>query len=623
MKLPAFLRCLFLFLAGLISFQTYGQTALIRQEQRSLPLLRDSIVYVNSLNRIGMLFHMKNPDSCFGYGFKAKAMASRIQYPKGMADADNNIAISLSLRGLYSQSLALFSKLLPVYTKMGDTANVVQMMMNISSVYAALSDKAKANAFCRKAITTGKNISQDSIMGLVYANYLEINPDLPDDSVVYYLNKSHQIALRYKDQRMLIAIPQLKAAWLISKGHKEEALPIIMQSMAAAKDAGLESEQISSLDLFAKYYANQPDSAFTYYTRLYKLVEAKEYTYLKVSVLKNLFHYSGLAGDKDKQISISRLLTTALSEENESIKKFIGDYVQYSNIQNDNNLLLRRNQISEKKIGLLLLICILVSFFIIIIYRLYQLSRKHEREQKQLNTQINTQNKSLQQADEFKNKLISILAHDFRTPLISTIAIAGMMKENQDFSKEEMEKFYGAIEKDAQAMLQSFDTILQWIKQQLSGYQYKAESLPMHDLVQEAAAIYNHLLASKGIILENQVMKSISIFSDREMLQFVNRNLLSNAIKHSPAGGHIAIKAEKTDQELIISVEDQGPGMNQDTIDHLFSVSGRFGNSTEHGAGIALSMCRDFLQKLGGRIWAENKTDRGAVFFYAIPLRAA
>jgi len=102
------------------------------------------------------------------------------------------------------------------------------------------------------------------------------------------------------------------------------------------------------------------------------------------------------------------------------------------------------------------------------------------------------------------------------------------------------------------------------------------------------------------------------------MLQFVNRNLLSNALKFSPNGKTIAIDALKTGKEIIISVKDEGPGLSDNQMKKLFSISSK-GGSTRDGAGIALSFSKDFIVKLGGRIWAENRNTGGTIFSYGVP----
>ena len=154
----------------------------------------------------------------------------------------------------------------------------------------------------------------------------------------------------------------------------------------------------------------------------------------------------------------------------------------------------------------------------------------------------------------------------------------------------------------------------------MSGYALNSEKLVLHQLFNESAGLFSHLLEEKKITLCNNIPGDMTVFSDREILQFVNRNLLSNAIRFSPEGGTIIIQAEQTDTHFTITVTDNGPGMNAEIISRLFIVSNQFVSPTQPGAGIALSMCKDFIQMLGGRIWAENKEPNGAVFSYAIPL---
>jgi len=598
-----------------------GQSALIQEQQSKLSLVKDSITLVNSLNRIGMLYHLKNPDSCFYYGMKAKAIAIRLHYLKGVTSADNVIASALYLKGLFTESLELFGKILLTYRQQLDAENTAIVLMNMSTVYLGLGDTLHAKMFCRRAIQTGRQLKKDSVMSILYANYCIVNSSLSADSAGYYVDKAQEIAKRYKDKRMLIVIMQLQANNLLVKDDKKDALPLIKQSLLESRKEGMEYFEINSLGLYADYYSDKPDSILSYYNRAYQLADKNGYVYLKVKVLKIILAYTEKSGNKDKIINVQNLIEKALVIENNNIKKFIGDYIKYNAIQDDNTLLQTDNKNSKAKIWLLISICVISILIIIFIYRLYQVSRRHEQRQLQLNQQVQAQNNALQEADEFKNKLLSILAHDFRAPLISTINIAHMMRDNPGITEEEIGKFYGDIEKDATRMLESFDTILQWIKQQMSGYALNTEKLALHRLFDESGRLFSQLLDEKKITLCNKIPEDMTVFSDREILQFVNRNLLSNSIRFSPEGGTIIIKAEQTDTDFTLTVTDNGPGMSAETISRLFLVSNQFVSPTQHGAGIALSMCKDFIQMLGGRIWAENKEPNGAVFSYTIPLK--
>ncbi|NRF40388.1 tetratricopeptide repeat-containing sensor histidine kinase [Pedobacter foliorum] len=611
-KLLPYLLPVLLFCYGPIQ----GQSNLIKAEKQKLASAKDSINYINSINRLGMLYHMRNVDSALYYGIRAKEIATRLQYAKGTADADNVIASVLYIRGMYQESLQLYTHALAAYRVQQDSANVSQVMMNMGNVYLSLGDSTKGLNLFRQVIRTGR---KDSIMSLVNANYCMSNPRLSDDSSQYYIDKTREIASRYNDHRVLIAVNELESDFLFKKGRNKESLKVLVAALAEARKYEIDDQEIYILNSFARYYKNQPDSALNYAWRGYQLAKEKGYVLDLIPMLQDILTHTELLGNKDKIISVQKLLEATMAEENENLKKFVGDYIKYNTIQGDNAVLSIVNKNSRTKIWLLVSICVVSLFLLLFIYRLYQVSRKHELELEKLNLQILEQNKTLQVADEFKNKLFSILAHDFRTPLISTISIAGLMKDNPEFTKEEMEHFYGDIEKRASDMLESFDIILQWIKQQLSGYQYKAETLVLHDLFSESADIVMQQISAKKITLLNQIPMHATAVSDKEMLQFVNRNLLSNAIKFSPDGGTIIISCTQDDHLITVSVTDEGQGMDEQTLGKLFSVSSNFGSSTQHGAGIALSMCKDFIQKLGGQIWAQNVEPNGAIFSYSIP----
>ncbi len=565
-----------------------------------------------------MLYHMKNVDSSLYYGMKAKSIASRANYPKGKADADNVIASVLYIRGMYQKSLQLYTDALAAYQALRDTANVSEATMNIANVYLSLGDTTKGLELFRQVIRTGR---RDSIMSLVYANYCMGNSALSDDSVQYYMSKIREIASIYKDHRVLIASKALEFDLLLKEGRRTHALKLLKSTLSEAQQYGLDDQEIFLLGDYTRYYENHPDSALHYAWQCYQLAKKKGYVLDLIPILNNVLSYTALSGNKDQIISVQTLLQAEMIEENEKLKKFVGDYIKYNTLQDDNVILSIVNKNNRVKILFLITICVVGIFLLLFIYRLYQNSRKHQRELEQLNLRILEQNKILQANDEFKSKLFSILAHDFRAPLAYTISIANLMKDNPESTKTEMEQFYGTIERQASGMLESFDTILQWIKQQLSGHQHQAEILVLYDLFRESADIVKQQLDVKKIKLSNQIPKHITATSDKEMLQFVNRNLLSNSIKYSPEGSTIVIGCTQDGNSITISVTDEGPGMDEQTLSKLFTISSPFGSSTQHGAGIALSMCKDFIQKLGGRIWAKNAVTKGAVFSYTIPLK--
>lgn len=623
MRFNLFTRPLaFSFIFLFLFLHSHGQTEEIRKLQQQLPAITDSIQYVNTLNKLGLLIHLKRVDSCFYYSKQASAIAGRLHYARGELSAMNNMGIVLCLQGLYSQALSVFGKVLTGYQQQADNAGMSQLYMNMATVYRFLGDSSNAVLFSRRAIATGEHQRNDSLMSSVYANYCEVSPSLPDDSIQYYLRRAEQVATKYHDRRMITVVNQLKAQALLQQGKKEEALPYIRESQAMARNIQLEYLEVSSLGLYADYFGNNIDSAEACYQAIYNIAGTKGYSHLNVRVLKQLLHYAELKRDEKEQLQFSKLLIAAMDEENKDNKSFIGDYVQYYTTQNALNRLEVQNSSNKKKIVLLIGLCIAGALIALVVYRLYRTSRNYIKIQRQLNHKIAEQNESLKQADEFRNKLVSMLTHDFRSPLNGIVSMLRVLqrRDQQQTSNASLQSCYYQLEADVLNIIQVFDNILQWLKKQLSGYTYNPEPLPLNSLMNEAASLFNVMIEEKHIDIRNQISPGIVLQSDREIIQFVNRNLLLNAIKFSPVNGTIILRAETTKKETIVSVEDNGSGMTEDTLKKLFSLN--TGDSTynsQNGAGVALNICRDFITRLNGRMWTESKQTNGSIFYYAIP----
>lgn len=296
-------------------------------------------------------------------------------------------------------------------------------------------------------------------------------------------------------------------------------------------------------------------------------------------------------------------------------------YVHYSQLQENNRNLEQSQKVSRQAIMILILFSVICSILLLFLFCAYKKIRNEYKKKVALYEIIENKNISLSKADTIKSNLVSILAHDFRSPLISTLYMMRLLERNTEFTQAERESFYLAISNDISVTLENFDATLQWIKRQLGEFKINLETVDIRSLLDEAISGYNAQLNEKGITVINNVPDGILATSDRQMLQFVNRNLLSNALKFSPKGKTIAVDAFKTGAEIIISIKDEGPGLSDNQMKKLFSISNKAG-STHQGAGIALSFSKDFIVQLGGRIWAENRNTGGSIFSYGVPSRS-
>ncbi|TWJ00781.1 signal transduction histidine kinase [Mucilaginibacter frigoritolerans] len=619
MNLLKLIRYLILFLLFYLCYSpAQGQTALIQQEQHKLSSIKDSSSLVNSLNRIGMLYYLKNPDSCFYYGRKAKTMAVRLHYLKGETAADNVIASALFLKGLFRESLQLFSKVLSASKLQSDTANTTQVLMNMATVYLGMQDTVRAKSLSLLAIKTGQKLKKDSMMSMVYANYCIVNAALTHDSIRYYLNKSQKIATRYKDQQMLIVIMQLQASELFDEGRKKEALSMIQRALSDSRNAGMEYFEINSLGQFAAYYQDKPDSVLSYYNRAYQLINAKGYVYLKVKVLKVILAYTEISGDKDKIISVHRQIETALTAENDQLKKFIGDYIKYNAIQDDNTLLQTKNESNKTKIWLLIFVCMISILLIVIIYRMYQISNRLNKQSREQNNQMKKTLGDLEQSQADNTRMMKIAAHDLRNPIGGITSVATLMLDDPDRSEDDR-MMLELIKTSGQNSLELVSDLLQ-VHSHVEDM--KKEPIDLYQMLYYCVDLMRFKAEAKMQQITLQAAP-VTLSVNREKMWRVVSNLIANAIKFSPTGANILVKMTENANHVIIQVEDHGIGIPlemKDKIFDMFTEAKRQGTAGEQPFGLGLAISKQIVEAHGGSIWFNSDKGNGTTFYVQLPV---
>jgi signal transduction histidine kinase len=191
------------------------------------------------------------------------------------------------------------------------------------------------------------------------------------------------------------------------------------------------------------------------------------------------------------------------------------------------------------------------------------------------------------------------------------------------------EKNYTGIDEYAKAIQQSsqnaFDlliNLLEWSRAQTDRVEFTPENFNMADLIRENIRLLESNAEQKAITINKDLASKITAFADKQMINTVLRNLISNAIKFTQKGGEIIVLAENGAREILISVIDNGIGIEPERIENLFRIdksNSTPGTNNEHGTGLGLMLCKDFVEKHGGKIWAESKPGKGTVFYFTLP----
>ncbi len=266
--------------------------------------------------------------------------------------------------------------------------------------------------------------------------------------------------------------------------------------------------------------------------------------------------------------------------------------------------------------------------FIFIITR--YLRRQLNKEQKiaEENTQaialqasrILQQNEILEKVNQEKNKLFSIISHDLRAPLDSVKSYLELLSTHT-LTTEEKNEMESQLIEQTKYTSDLLGNLLSWAKTQMGGVNVTLVPIQVKWVVDSIANNQISLVARKGIKLTYSIHPSLELVADVDMLKIVLRNLINNAIKFTRPGGEITIKAEKSGNDIRISVADTGIGIPADKQGEIFSskVHSTYGTNNEKGVGLGLMMCKEFMNYQNGKIAFTSTEGVGSTFYITLP----
>jgi PAS domain S-box-containing protein len=237
-------------------------------------------------------------------------------------------------------------------------------------------------------------------------------------------------------------------------------------------------------------------------------------------------------------------------------------------------------------------------------------------ERKMAEQKILRYTEELKESNASKDKFFSIISHDLKSPFS---AILGFSREMINVARmndpDQIEKFANHIYSSAERTYELLENLLQWAKTQQGTISYSPACLALEELLSEKFETLKYTAISKDITLDYSCDPELKVTADPEMLKSILRNLITNAIKFTNPGGRISIRAAAgSGEEVEVLVEDDGVGMREEDCQRLFRIDqnvSRPGTKKERGTGLGLILCKEFVEKNGGRIWVESEPGKG------------
>ncbi|MFW5793830.1 MAG: hybrid sensor histidine kinase/response regulator [Bacteroidota bacterium] len=237
--------------------------------------------------------------------------------------------------------------------------------------------------------------------------------------------------------------------------------------------------------------------------------------------------------------------------------------------------------------------------------------------------QLNKTNSILEQTNTIKDKFFSIIAHDLKSPFSSIIGLSEIMVEQiQENNLDGIEKYAERVLQSSNSGMALLMNLIEWAQSQTGRMEFKPEHFEMSSFITEQILLFEDIARQKSVSINKEISPNLTVFADKNMISTIVRNLISNAIKFAREGNDVLILAKKNPKEILVSVKDNGIGISSSRLEKLFHIDesiSTLGTNKEKGSGLGLILCKDFVEKHGGKIWAESEVGKGSVFYFTIP----
>jgi signal transduction histidine kinase len=236
------------------------------------------------------------------------------------------------------------------------------------------------------------------------------------------------------------------------------------------------------------------------------------------------------------------------------------------------------------------------------------------------NKKLKESQKQLEELNATKDKFFSIVAHDLKNPFTSLLSISELMSKNYDTLDEEdkissIESFH----RSARRIFTLLENLLTWSRSQTGGIEFKPVEFNISSLAIDCIKLFKLPAQKKGIKLQLETTKNIQAYGDPEMINTVIRNLVHNAIKYSNSGGTVTLDIKLEEGLVKVAVTDEGVGIKEAQLKKIFNLASQsvsVGTGGEKGTGLGLMICKEFVEKNGGKLLVKSSPGEGSTFSF-------
>lgn len=237
---------------------------------------------------------------------------------------------------------------------------------------------------------------------------------------------------------------------------------------------------------------------------------------------------------------------------------------------------------------------------------------------------INKRTIELKKALQTKDLMFSIIAHDLRSPFNTFIGFSDLLKKNlRNYEIEKAERFISEINSQAKKTFNLLENLLNWAKNQSGTIAFNPSYCNIGKISDDVIEQLRETAQMKNITLKSFHSTNVYANADKNMVEIILRNLISNAIIYTEKNGFVEVYSMAINGFIELTVSDTGIGVDDNDKLKIFTIDEnktKLGTANEKGSGLGLVICKDFVKRHQGKLWVEDKENKGSLFKFTLPI---
>lgn len=563
--------------------------------------------------------------------------AKKMNNPSLLIDIEQNMAVVYEGMGEMSSALEHYTNSLHFTEQNADSSKMAVVLNNIGEAYNNLEKNDQAEKYLKEALQVSQAIGARVNEARVYLNLGNVYKDSKKyDEANKCYDKALTLSKQMGDKVRPVRVYYNRGVMNLDQGNMDMGRTYLVKSLGLSRKMHIQQGVYYNTMVLGKLALshNEYQQAAGYFQEALQVTQRMKARKLQLDVQQQLYTMYKKQANYSKALQhlevVKRLDDSLKTEAKERALAEYHTKLGMRQQKRENELLKAQKREQEAKIQLqhwlLLAGAFIILLILVLIFIMYRSSRQRKKVNKELrsknehlellNTKIERQKNELKNMNEVKDKLFAILAHDLRGPLSSMHGVIALIKDG-DLSIDDIQDIFVQLDLVLNQNINTIENLLAWAKNQMEGIEPDPEKININETAQNASLLMKESAEQKGVYLENNIDENLSAYADSNMTELILRNLISNAVKFSDEGDKVTLDARREGQRILLTVADTGIGMTPEVSHEIFKTinKSRRGTRDERGSGLGLSLCKEFTELQGGRIWFKSSPDKGTVFY--------